>query len=164
MVRRSLELQLKRSIGSQLPGLVTFYEPAQGSSFGAPDLSILIKVQPYLFVPVELKAQDDTKGLIGMPASKWFRGTQIAWHRQFAEVGGIALGVLGVPILDAKVFSKGKKHKAFELFVTYGFEIGSNQCMWRPISRHNIRGELLKHVAYLESDEGQRAWRGSKTG
>ena len=160
-MRKKLELELKASVIANFGGFVDRHEPARGAGLGSPDVEFLIR--PGLgMLPVELKAAteiDATESTLYSAKSQGFRPSQIAWHREFAAAGGIAFGMLGVPI-ERTSFTIGRKHyKSFHLFITYGYEIGGNECLWRPISRHTLHQELLKHVAYLESDEGKRAWR-----
>lgn len=160
-MRQKLELELKASVIALFRGFVDRHEPARGAGLGSPDVEFLIR--PGLgMLPVELKASAspvDQKPTWNDALSWGFRPSQIAWHREFAAAGGIALGMLGVPLERVSFQIGRKRYKSFNLFITYGYEIGGNECLWRPISRHTLHQELLKHVAYLESDEGQRAWR-----
>lgn len=112
--RKIRETEYKRAFRRLVGGWSEVYETASGSGVGYPDLQLLVGRS---LLPVEMK-RGEVKG--ALLKSEVIRPSQISWHHEFREAGGVAficvcsgpvaaMDVWSVPSGDRRVTSRWKE-------------------------------------------------------
>jgi len=88
------EIDFKRWLRSSWSGWLESYEPRAGGGIGIPDIQILVSGR---VLPIELKVGKLKSGRI---YPNEVRPVQIAWHRTFADAGGVSAMLIGISNLS----------------------------------------------------------------
>src|SRR5688572_20062877 len=87
------ETEFKVWFRGQWKGWSEAYEPRRGGGTGVPDVQILLDGQ---LLPVELKLGEVRDGRV---FADDFQPAQVSWHARFWQAGGVAIFIVGVPVL-----------------------------------------------------------------